>query len=159
MFRRYLLETVHISGRDYFGRNAHMKIGPTTETGWYLGYGENDIPLSPHMLEYKWRRVRLKDPKSKTKINVFEHIGVLRAFGLDKIRISSSSWPPYDGCAQTLWNALEPHLMISRHELIWKSIPHEFVGKCANPNRYTEIRPNGKKELNVEPLPLNTNIV
>ena len=47
------------------------------------------------------------------ELNEFEHIGILRAAGLQHVRIWSArkkAWPPYDGGSFALWQAVMPHV-------------------------------------------------
>lgn len=149
MFRQRLTQPVEVVGRNYFGLASRMLICPTNRPGWYWNVLGKEIPITPNMIEGRKRRVAIKDPDSNTSINVFEHIGVLRALGLDGVVFSSDPWPPYDGCAQTLWDALSPYTTMGRQTIPWSTVPYEFVGMCSNRKRYTRIQPNNQKRLYV----------
>ena len=149
MFRQRLIQPVEISGKNYFGLPSKIIIRPRNKPGWYWDVDGKEVPITPNMLQYRKRRVVIVSPDSKTCINVFEHIGVLRAFGIDGITIKTNSWPPYDGCARTLLSEIKPFLFTGSQKVEWKTVPHEFVGKYPNPNRYTKIQPNYQKQLDI----------
>jgi hypothetical protein len=104
-----LRQTVRLEGRDILGRYAVLAIGPNTrKTGWIWEVGGKYIRITPDIMESLPRRAALR--YGKHVLNEFEHIGILRAAGLQHVRIScSGAWPPYDGGSFALWQAVMPH--------------------------------------------------
>ena len=104
-----LRHIVRHEGFDFLGRRSVLMLEPTHNTGWIWGTGGKDIPITPDIMMSKRRRVALVYEGSE--LNEFEHIGVLRATGLRNVRVwCSQTWPPYDGGAFALWQAVIPHV-------------------------------------------------
>lgn len=105
--------------------------------------------FTPDLLRYKPRRVCLE--YHGQKLEVFEHIGVLRWFGLDGVAIESTPWPPYHGRPYELWEkVLEAVEEISGEHWKWFSISGS-VGAAHNSSLgYTEIKPHNERELYIK---------
>lgn len=107
-----LNETVRREGPDFRGWHSHLALSPNREkTGWVWNVGGRDIQITPDIMVSKPRRVALVC--GEYELNEFEHIGILRAAGLQHVRIwtpRKKTWPPYDGGSCALWNAVMPHV-------------------------------------------------
>lgn len=109
MRRLVLTRSVHIVGRDFWGRKAQVVLEPTKAQGWFWRVGTCDVPIGPDLVCLAGRRLTLR--YKNEELDVFEHLGALRAFGLDNVRIvARTSWLPYDGRAQLYVYRLLPHL-------------------------------------------------
>lgn len=112
MDRLTLQETVCHEGRDFFGRRAAIMLSPNTEnTGWVWDVEGRYIPITPDIMVSKPRRIALQ--YAGHVFNEFEHIGILRAAGLQHVRIrllTKHGWPPYDGGSFAFWQAVMPHV-------------------------------------------------
>ena len=119
MNRLVLKRPVTISGKNIFGFPAMMRLEPTDKPGWWwsprLG---KDIPITPSIMAYKWRRLALMEYKnlegSEThSLEIFEHMAFLRVLGLDNVSVISPRWPPYCGSAALYWNAVRKHVKVA----------------------------------------------
>jgi hypothetical protein len=105
MRRLMLVNPVRIRGHDFFGRGAEVTLAPAEEPGWFWHVGGKDVPIGPSCVHADRRCLVLRHDGHR--LYVFEHLGALRAMGLDGVRIAAAtSWLPYDGRALQYWNAL-----------------------------------------------------
>lgn len=105
MRRLMLVNPVRIRGRDFFGRGAEVTLAPAGEPGWFWHVGGEDVPIAPSCVHADRRCLVLRH--GEHRLHVFEHLGALRAMGLDGVRITAAtSWLPYDGRALQYWRAL-----------------------------------------------------
>lgn len=102
---------VVVKGRDFFGRRTSVLLRPIKESGWYWQTPSNGIvPITPDLLLTKLRRVVLE--YRGEKLEVFEHLGPLRFYGLDNLLVApESNWLPYDGSAGLFWKACRPYML------------------------------------------------
>ena len=86
-------------------------------------------------------------------LNIWEHIGDLRFTGLDGIIVAckefaclgplKGSWPPYDGCSDSYWQALQPAIAKTDESVVWRSVPQRSCWRYPDkPWRFTAIRPS-----------------
>lgn len=103
---------IRYEGCDFLGRYACLTLEPNLkQTGWVWNVGDHDVPITPDIMVSKPRRVALT--YGEHELNEFEHIGILRAAGLQHVRIGTSrkkGWPPYDGGSLALWQAVMPYV-------------------------------------------------
>jgi UDP-3-O-acyl-N-acetylglucosamine deacetylase len=105
MRRLVLINPVRIRGHDFFGRRAEVILEPADEPGWFWRIAGEDVPIGPGLVHAERRCLALR--RGKHTLHVFEHLGALRATGLDQVRIvAATSWLPYDGRAAMYWSAL-----------------------------------------------------
>ncbi len=130
MDRLTLQETVTHEGRDFFGRRAAIMLSPNpNNTGWVWDVGGRDIAITPDIMVSKPRRIALE--YNDHVFNEFEHVGILRAAGLQHVRIrllTTNGWPPYDGGSFALWQAVMPH-MYKDGWLKPYRLPHNGIAK------------------------------
>jgi hypothetical protein len=149
-----LQSAVSVKGFDLFGRKAEISFRPTHLSGWQWQMDKGySIEISPEIINLKSRRTQLFFDEDN-KLEVYEHIGLLRWFGLCNVLIESTSWPPYHGRLLELWQAIKPHCQIDKSkEISWYTVkekakwvyPESRNGLVA----FTEILPNYRKELNI----------
>jgi len=109
MRRLILVNPVRVRGRDFWGRDAEVVLEPADRPGWFWRVGGEDVPVSPSVVHAERRCLALSHRGER--LHVFEHLGALRAIGLDSVRIvAMTSWLPYDGRALSYWNALLPSM-------------------------------------------------
>jgi hypothetical protein len=102
-----LINPVRVRGHDFFGRRAEVILEPADEPGWFWRVAGEDVPIGPGLVHAERRCLTLR--RGEHALHVFEHLGALRATGLDQVRIvATTSWLPYDGRALIYWNALLP---------------------------------------------------
>lgn len=107
-----LQNPVYHEGQDFIGRRTSIMLEPNPKhTGWVWSIDGKDIPITPDIMVSRPRRVVLE--YGGHTLNEFEHIGILRAAGLQHVRIrmfEKKAWPPYDGGSFALWQAIIPHV-------------------------------------------------
>ena len=107
-----LQERVVHQGRSFKGHDARIDFEPNpARNGWIWVVGGHEVPITPDTMESRQRRVALV--YQGNVLEEFEHIGILRAAGIQHVRLWSpagTSWPPYDGCSFALWNAVMQHV-------------------------------------------------
>lgn len=150
-----LKSEVIIEGPNFLGLKGKITFSPLKpEYGWVWQDDRSFfISINPAIVDDKTRRTRLFFQGKK--IEIFEHIGVLRWFGLCGLSIKSSSWPPYYGRALEFWEAIKPVCEEdTSKEINWYTVKEPVRWTYPKPrnNRiaFTEIRPNAKKELKME---------
>jgi hypothetical protein len=100
-----LVNPIRIRGHDFFGRRAEVTLAPAGEPGWFWHVGGEDVPIGPGIVHAERRCLMLRH--NEHRLHVFEHLGALRAMGLDGVRMTAATaWLPYDGRALQYWNAL-----------------------------------------------------
>lgn len=101
-----LLHEATCRGTDFWGRPSAITMSPSRLPGWYWKQPDGTaLPINHHLIGHaRPRRIILRHERNA--LHVFEHIGVLRFLGLDRICLHASRWPPYHGCAGGLWTAL-----------------------------------------------------
>jgi UDP-3-O-acyl-N-acetylglucosamine deacetylase len=109
--RLELLKTVRLEGISIRGKQSVLVLEPVAPgTGWVWRVAGKDVPITHHGMETPGRRVILRH--GKHVFNEFEHVGILRAAGLEDVRIwlYGDNWPPYDGGPSALWKAVMSHV-------------------------------------------------
>ena len=145
---------VTIRGPDFWGKQSFITFYPTDkEKGWRWKTKNGVVLISPSIVQRKMRRFKIYS--GSEKIEVFEHIGLLRYFGLCNLMIESSPWPPYYGSGFKFWEAIKPFCSIDNSsEIPWYTIktPVRWAyPKSRNGYRaFTEIQPNKNKRLEIE---------
>ena len=122
--RLILTRPVTLTGRDVFGRPAWITLEPTDGIDWVWRLPDGrDIPIMPYMIEHRRRRAVVA--YDNYLLNEIEHVGILRAYGARNIRVSVGphGWPPYDGCAHTLWRTVLPRLEADGELLPYRTAP------------------------------------
>ncbi len=142
MYRLLLTEKVELVGPDYFGRPSTLTITPCRDTGMYWDTGHSVVEITTDVLRRKTRRLLIEHDGER--LNIVEHILVLRALGIDKFIIAcESGWPPYDGSAEALWEAVSPFTkrdgVFGRRCTPKRVIRAEVSGA---PHRWVEIHPS-----------------
>ena len=150
-----LKSKVTIEGSNLLGLKGKLTFYPSDlRDGWGWMWWKKSLPLSidPSIVDTKARRTRLYF--EGRKLQVYEHIGVLRWFGLCEVSIESTQWPPYHGRSIELWQAIKPFCEEDRsRDINWYTIrkPVKWIYPKLRNNQtaFTEISPNTKKELNI----------
>lgn len=148
-------KTITIQGPNLWGFKSRLMFSPLPpDYGWMWRNNRLFfISINPSIVDNKARRTRLYFEGKK--LQIFEHIGVLRWFGLCGVSVTSSSWPPYYGRSFEFWQAIK-HLCEedTSKEINWytlrKPVRWTYPKLRNNQTAFTEIRPNTKKELKME---------
>jgi len=150
-----LKSKVTIEGPNLWGLNAKLTFYPSGSKSEWIWWVRNsfNISMSPAIVDKRARRIRLYFEGKK--LQIFEHIGALRFFGLCGVYIESTPWPPYHGRSLELWQAIKDHCEEdTSKEINWYTITEPVrwtYSKLRNNQRaFTEIRPNTKKELKIK---------
>jgi hypothetical protein len=106
--------------------------------------------ITPSLVDRKFRRIRLICPGRK--LEVFEHIGILRWVGLNAIVLSSDPWPPHFGNGLPLWEALRTHCQKDLSKTIsWQTVvdPVKWVYPNLRGGKkgFTQIFPVNEQKL------------
>lgn len=110
MKKLVLKNEVLVTGHDFWGRKTSVLLRPTKESGWYWQTDKDIVPVTPEVLSFKKRRLVLAH--GRDELNVFEHLGPLRFFGLDHLLIvPESRWLPYDGSSDIFWSKCKRELV------------------------------------------------
>jgi hypothetical protein len=148
-------------GQDFFGRETELVVSPL-EKGipgfWYWDSlsSKEFSGITPEIVRVKNRRIQLFDQTSL--LQVYEHIGVLRffgLFGLEGLGITGSGWPPYDGRAIGLWKAIKPNCLPVRKSfplyMVRKSVSFVYDSPRGGRKAFTKISPtlNGQLTLDI----------
>lgn len=154
MYPLQLQSEVRIRAPNFWGLNGELIFRPTQATGWWWSTGNDFVPIIPAIIDNKVRRLRLLS--GNKKLEVYEHIGVLRWFGLCQVAIkSSSSWPPHFGSGLALWRAIEPFCSVANQEEIpWYTVKEpirwEYPELRHGLRAFTEILPNDKPMIELD---------
>lgn len=151
-----LKSKVTIEGPNLFGLNGKLTFYPLDpKDGWQWIWWNKSLPISidPAIINIKARRTMLCFEGKK--LQVYEHIGVLRWFGLCGVSVESTSWPPYYDRSFEFWQAIKPFCKEdTSKEINWytlrKSVRWTYPKLRNNQTAFTEIRPSTKKELKIE---------
>lgn len=89
-----LTKPVTIYGNNIWGNPANITFSPAP-SGWYFRNQQTgeDVPINRHTISWDTNNVFIKHKKSG--IRLFEHILLIKWFGLDGVSISGTMWPPY----------------------------------------------------------------
>ncbi len=145
-----LKEKVDITGPDFWGRKAKLSFLPTLVHGWHWKTGV-ELIIDPEIATSRLWRTALS--YYDRRLNIYEHIGVLRWFGLCNLFIESTPWFPYFGRPLELWRAVNPHCQNDSEEIKWYTIKKSVCWKypkCRNGQEaFTKIYPHDRPELRV----------
>lgn len=151
-----LKKEVSVNGRDLFGRKAKITFYPIQgkERGWWWLMDKETFSLEmlPNIVHLGKRRTKLV--AGVRKLEVFEHIGSLRWFGLCDLVIESTSWPPFHGRPLELWEAIKNSCeKDTSRDIPWYTLKEPVrwtYPKCrAGLTAFTEISPSTEKRLKI----------
>jgi UDP-3-O-acyl-N-acetylglucosamine deacetylase len=140
-----------VRGKDLFGRPAYIKFIPAQLAGWMFRDNGKGVPILPENVEYGRNNLVLA---KGCKLHILEHLMVLKYLGLTNVCIESSSWPPYFGRTQEIWEAIESSCVPSGDDVQWctttENVAFYYPKKRAGKHAYTEIRDHDEKKLEVK---------
>ena len=180
MKKMKLIETVTVTGPDFFGRNSSITFTPTATPGWYLetedqsfiaypdgsschvGTSKKFCPIDHRIAQSKPLTIQISF--GTTVVNNWEHIGVLRFMGIDGIKVSmpkGQKWPPYLGGAGAYYEKISRFLRIQKEELPTIDVKKEngwhYKKRVGSYVEIDEAGPDSLLRLNViaewKPLP------
>ena len=150
-----LKTSVTIQGPNLWGLNGKITFHPSGSRDGWIWWVRNSFntSISPAIIDKKARRTRLYCQGKK--LQIFEHIGALRFFGLCRVYIESTTWPPYHGRSIELWQAIRKHCKEDTSEEInWYALRKPVRWTYPKPRNskiaFTEIRPSTKKQLRLK---------
>ncbi len=138
-----LTTPVTLTGRTFWGQKSTLTLSPNREeTGWLWDTGDYHVPINADIMVSLKRRVALV--AGGHILNEFEHIGILRAAGLEHVIIScSQKWPPYDGGSFALWQAamhkLVPGPKLKPYLVPWSPGSYHHLECTISPIRSTSF--------------------
>ncbi len=157
MYPFKLKSEVIIKGSNFFGRKAEITFFPMEKDlrWWWEYYKHAFIPIGPEIVDCRNRRLRLFF-ENKT-LEIYEHIGLLRWFGLLGVMISGSGWPPYYGRSIEFWHAIKPFCIGDEsQEITWYKLETSgpiywiYPNTRAGHRSFTAIFPTSEKRLLLE---------
>lgn len=97
MLRKKLIKEVTIRGKNLLRQDASITFLPAGKPGWYLRtLTHGTVPIDHRIARHREGRIQLHC--GDTTINIWEHIGILRFFGIDGVVvIAHNKWPPFLG--------------------------------------------------------------
>lgn len=144
---------VCVKGKDFWGREAKIVFSsyPKEINNWYWrfdgGRGNVSLPITPDIVSCCKRRTRLFNFCPRRNLEIWEHLGVLRWFGLCGLIISSSPWPPYFGRPLEFWLAIKQECQEDNSgEIRWHTLKQTVGGRYNDENRFTIIKPLSPNE-------------
>jgi hypothetical protein len=154
-----LKSQVVYKGPDFFGRKSELKFTPRymKDPSCWLWRAPSDSgnvhEIEPGLVRCERRRIELVNGLGS--LNVYEHIGVLRFFGLiGGLEIGGIGWPPYDGRASGLWNVLRPACITEKITLplysVSKTVRYEYSTFRGGRRAFTEIGPSRDGKLTLD---------
>lgn len=146
-----LKSDVSIEAPNFWGFRGNVVFSPLIEKSnwWFWKTDWGSVRIEPEIIDRKTRRLRLS--YENQKMEIFEHIGVLRWFGLCGVSIKSTPWPPYCGNSSAFWQALKPFCRVDASEEIkWytlrKPVRWVYPMPRSNQRAFTEISRSTKKK-------------
>lgn len=104
-----LREKVTIRHPSFSGMSGGITFRPIDDTRWWLRTKNGGrVEIAPDLMTHFGQQLTVK-ASDGTKCDIYEHIGVLRFFGLVGVEIEILGRPPYYGRSIELWQALELH--------------------------------------------------
>lgn len=137
---------------DLWRSEGQVIFTPSIDKGWWWKIeGAPAVLIDPAVVDVgsKLRRARLVF--GNRKMEVFEHISVLRWLGLCDLLLESTPWPPHFGRPFDFWQAVKPHCQEdSSREIKWYTVRKTVKWVYPESRRvrgFTEIRPSTDKRL------------
>jgi len=149
-----LTEPVTIRAPNLWGFPSEIKFSPTPHPGWWWQVNPiTTAKISPELIDKQTLRTRLVF--GKRKLEIFEHIGILKWFGLDGVVVESKPWPPHFGCALRLWEELRPFCKEdASRDVAWYGVTKRvcwlYPKLRSGQVGFTEILPSEKPGLELE---------
>lgn len=152
-----LIRPITYSHPDFWGRTSNIQLRPSHKNEWrWVPDDGTPLPIEPGCITTDCRRMQLS--ARNKKLEVLEHIGVLRFGGLLGVNLVGTGWPPYHGRALELWNMIqsqsEPlqNANAISHYTVSEAARFEY-SKCrgsTGESAFTEIRPAIDRELRLD---------
>ena len=148
-----LKNRVDITGPNFWGLKGKLTFFPTLVSGWRWNINPAYPIIEPSIVANKQRRLRLS--YYGKKLEIYEHLGVLRWFGLCNLFIESSPWFPYYGRSIEIWQAIKPFCEENTSkEIKWytieKPVRWEYPELRGGQKAFTEIQPNTEQALEMK---------
>lgn len=127
---------VTLRGRNPFGRETELTLTPISQPGWWWQTKAGLYPINQELIRPGRRHLQLT--AGDETLHAAEHLLPLAYLGLTGVTIGCShGWPPYDGCASELHNAVSTRVITTPGELAWATLnrpldtgPLGQRGKC-----------------------------
>src|SRR5687767_13679329 len=97
-----LTEPIVYSHPDFWGRKSTLTLKPSKHIEWMWSPTGSSTPIVINTKCVSTERHRIQLISHGKRLEVFEHIGVLRYGGLMGITLQGSGWTPYHGRALEL---------------------------------------------------------
>lgn len=146
--QKKLRAAVEIIGVNFLNQKASITFSPYEKPGWWWKVGDEIIPIDWRVARY--RKGRLQLFYKKFRLNVWEHIGVLRFLGLDHVLICSDAWSPYY-MGSEYFSRLSPYLYETGNTI--PLVRFHQKGEYASMNRLlscVSVAPHVTEDLHLE---------
>lgn len=149
-----LTEPVIIRAPNFWGFPAEIEFSPSPHPGWWWQVDSINQVLMDHFYA-DCSKLRTRLIFRKSKLEVYEHIGILKWFGLDNVVVRSTTWPPHFGSALAMWQRLKPYCQKdSRRVVSWQTVKERVCWLYPKPRGsnvgFTEILPAEKPGIDLE---------
>lgn len=144
-----LTQEVEIRGHTVQGKKTYVILSPNPKrNGWVWETGQERVAITPQIMVPLRRRVALRHERSI--FNEFEHLGILRAAGLQHVRLwCPGAWPPYDGGSLAIWNQVMPYTrksgVLHPYRFVFRSPLDIFYRLPSDPTRYAVYSGDGRE--------------
>ncbi len=151
-------QTVSVRGSDFLGRDGCICFRPAPNPRdlsweWVTKKKAARVRVGPGIVDVSSRRIQLKHDDEH--LNVWEHVGILKYFGLMSVSVSSTEWPPYHGRSLELWHAVKDHCWEDgRSEIplytVKRPVRFEYPSLRGGHKAFTEIWPTNDACVDME---------
>lgn len=145
---------ITIQAPNFWGRSSEIRFSPGPAAGWWWDVDGCIVPITPECASSKHLRLRLSFHKKRFEL--YEHIGVLRFFGLTNVLVAlSKPWPPHFGSGLPMWQKVKKYCQTDESQTLpWYTVAEalrwEYPEKRGGCVGFTEIQPATEPRLDLE---------
>jgi hypothetical protein len=142
--RLILRKPVTIEGKNVWGRKSHLTLTPSTKNGWFHYNPKSgfEMPIDRHSIKCSMNNLYVSNGGYES--HILEHLLPARWFGVDRLRLSGSSWFPYLTTKQFLDRLNQEDALMETGEFIDNLVINDHVEGVlkSDPSRRTIITSN-----------------
>lgn len=147
---RKVVKDVFLTDKDYWGDESSIIFRPSDAPGWHWEYesGKDPVLITAELLQSKRRRLALE--YENRRLNIFEHLGVLKWCGFNDLIVRSNEWPPYYGRSWEFYDFLRANSRTTNGNPGWCTVSREICfeyKKGGNLDRHIRIIPSDSRSL------------
>lgn len=152
-----LTQRVSVRRRGFSGKHGEVIFRPIADKDdgdWYLRLQTGGrVIIDAQLMRRFGQQITIK-AHDGTKCDIYEHIGVLRWFGLTGVEVQVIGCAPYYGRALELWQQLKPYVQEdTSRELPWYTPTEakrwEYPTPRGGKTAYVELQPSSTRELTI----------